>query len=302
MADLYTKGREGTAMSFGQQSTGRRGRGTLAAVIAGAMALLVCAFMWLSAGEAQAYTGINEFSTVQSDTQAGGHPDIEIHANFDNRIIKNGEQLPPVTGGCGCDDPEIIDIQLPTGFIGDPHAVPRCTLALFSEQSCAPESQVGVLNVGLFGGYTPIYNMEPHENEAGLLGFNIPIVGAPSFIVLHARTDSDYGLNATNGGIYHLLPINELNLYMWGVPSLPSHDQFRFPIEKQQCLQVNYPDPCYPPVSSNSPATPFLENPTTCETDLTAHLAIHYYDGTNVVAGLRRRKPPAAISSASTRA
>jgi hypothetical protein len=284
MADLSTYGREAMAMGFGQQRACHRRRGRLALLIAGLSALFICAFMWLSTGEAQAYKGINEFSTVQSDTQAGGHPDFEIHAKFDNRVIKNGENLPPLPGGCGCDDPEIIDIQFPTGFIGDPHAVPKCTLALFSQQACAPESQVGVLNVGLFGGYTPIYNMEPHQNEAGLLGFNIPIVGAPSFIVLHARTDSDYGLNATNGGIYHLLPISELNIYMWGVPSLPSHDQFRFPIEKQQCLQVNYPDPCYPPVSSNSPPTPFLESPTTCETDLTARLAIHYYDGSDVAA------------------
>ena len=254
-----------------------------AILIAATAALLLCALMWLSAGDAQAYKGINAFSTVQSDTQAGGHPDFEVHAKFDNRVIKNGEFLPPLVGGCGCDDPEIIDIQFPTGFIGDPHAVPKCTLALFSQQACAPESQVGVLNVGLFGGYTPIYNMEPHENEAGLLGFNIPIVLAPSFIVLHARTDSDYGLNATNGGIYHLLPISELNIYMWGVPALPSHDKFRFPIEKQQCLQIDYPNPCYPPVTSNSPTTPFLENPTTCDTDLTARLAIHYYDNSDVV-------------------
>ena len=138
-----------------------------AILIAAAAAFFLCALMWLSAGDAQAYKGINAFSTVQSDTQAGGHPDFEVHAKFDNRVIKNGEFLPPLLGGCGCDDPEIIDIQFPTGFIGDPHAVPKCTLALFSQQACAPESQVGVLNVGLFGGYTPIYNMEPHENEAG---------------------------------------------------------------------------------------------------------------------------------------
>ena len=154
-------------------SRGRTGRSP-AVLIAGAAALFLFALMWLSAGDAQAYKGINAFSTVQSDTQAGGHPDIEVHAKFDNRVIKNGEFLPPLIGGCGCDDPEIIDIQFPTGFIGDPHAVPKCTLALFSQQACAPESQVGVLNVGLFGGYTPIYNMEPHENEAGLLGFQHP--------------------------------------------------------------------------------------------------------------------------------
>ena len=71
---------------------------------------------------------------------------------------------------------------------------------------------------------------------------------------------------------------------MWGVPALPSHDKFRFPIEKQQCLQIDYPNPCYPPVTSNSPTTPFLENPTTCDTDLTARLAIHYYDNSDVVA------------------
>lgn len=281
MADLTTNGTEGTAMSFGEQMAAGEARTRRWMLVASAaVAALACAFLWLSAGEARGYTGINSFSTAQSDTQAGGHPDLEIHATFDNRVNKNGEFVTPLPGGCGCDDAKTIDIRFPTGFIGNPHAVPRCTLALFAAQSCAPESQVGVLGVGLFGGYTPIYNMEPHENEPGLLGFNVPILGAPSFIVLHARTGSDYGLDSTNTDIYHLLPINELHIWMWGVPSLPAHDKFRFPILQQQCIQVNYPDPCYPPVSSNSPPTPFLENPTTCGTDLTANLEIHYYDGT----------------------
>ena len=221
-------GRDGESSGSRWQQGGRTWSGRwLAALFLSALHVLLA-----RPGSTGPTQGSTTSAPSQSDTQAGGHPDIEIHAKFDNRVIQNGEFVTPVPGGCGCDDPETIDIQFPTGFIGNPHAVPKCTLALFSQQACARESQVGVLDVGLFGGYTPIYNMEPHENEAGLLGFNIPIVLAPSFIVLHGRTDSDYGLNATNGGIYHLLPISEFNVCMWGVPSLPAHDKFRFPIAK----------------------------------------------------------------------
>jgi hypothetical protein len=249
-------------------------------IVASGVLALALLLTLLGPGEAKAYTGINTFSTIPSDTQAGGHPDVEIHANFDNRVVKEGEFEAPEPGGCGCDDAETIDVHFPTGFIGNPHAVPRCTLTLFSAEECAPESQVGVMSLGGLFGQVPIYNMEPHENEPGLLGFNVPLLGAPSFIVLHGRTDSDYGLNATNSGIFHLLPINQVDIYMWGVPALPANDIHRFPIKQQSCLQKEYPEPCYPPVPSNSAPAPFLQNPTTCDTPLTAGLDIRYYDGT----------------------
>ena len=41
----------------------------------------------------------------------------------------------------------------------------------------------------------PVYNLEPHPGQAGLLGFYLPLVNTPAFIVLSARTGGDFGLN-----------------------------------------------------------------------------------------------------------
>ena len=181
----------------------------------------------------------------------------------------------PLPGGCECDDRETIDIHFPTGFIGNPHAVPSCTLALFALQSCAPESQVGVLATSaLFGGYTPIYNMEPAPRRAGPARVQRPGPRRPVFIVLHARTDSDYGLDATTRR--HLPPARRSTSSTSGCgacPSLPVHDNDPVPVGSSSgACRRHYPEPCYPPVTSNSPPTPFLQNPTTCGMPLTASL------------------------------
>ena len=151
---------------------------------------------------------IRSFTTTPSTTQAGGHPDLEIHSNFDNHLFIDGELIEdPPPGTCNCADAKVITTHLPTGFIGNPHAVPACTLSDFGLQQCAPESQVGIFDLGEFLGYVPIYNLEPHPDEAGLIGFADPLAKSASFISIEARTDSDYGLDARSSPIFHLIPI-----------------------------------------------------------------------------------------------
>ena len=124
----------------------------------------------------------------------------------------------------------------PTGFVGNPHAIPTCNLVELGLQECPVESQVGVVQViietFLFGPLplqSALYNVEPHPNEPGLVAFTIPLVKGPQFISIAGRTESDYGLQATVSNIFHPTPLLIADTYLWGVPADPIHDIHRFP-------------------------------------------------------------------------
>ncbi len=279
----------------------RRGFAGLAAVAACAGALA------LAAG-AQASTPIETFTAIPSTTQAGGHPDLEVQFSLKNRVVQESHSA------CNCEDARNITAHLPTGFIGAPHATPQCTLAEFSANQCAIDSQVGIAEVvatnalpGNAGFLSIIYNLVPPPGEAGLLGFKLFFLNTPVYTVLSGRTGSDYGLDVTTRSVYHgESPLQSLRQVLWGVPAAPSHDLLRFDPE----LNTNSPGatsyiaalcdangalsnanpnsvvkPCYynymtlPPVRSNSPENPFQDNPTTCGAPLTATLEVLSYDG-----------------------
>lgn len=226
---------------------------------------------------------ITSFTATPSSTQAGGHPDFEIRTKLNNRAFENSElHTHPHT--CNCQDARETVLHFPTGVIGDPAAVPTCTLAELSTVSCPIDSQIGLANPAINGesfGFTPLYNVIPHADEAGLIGFVVPQpIGSASFISLHPRTGSDYGLDATNAGIVHVFPFTALDLYIWGVPADPSHDALRRPFHPiNNCLQETFENPCYPPVHSNAALRPYLENPTSCGVPLQVSTDILGYDG-----------------------
>jgi hypothetical protein len=227
----------------------------------------------IGADSADAEMRVDEFTTEVSTSQAGGHPDIDVTYKFTDRTGSFED--------CECEDVKIFDTHFPTGFIGNPHAVTRCPLDSFALFKCPPSSQIGMVDV-LGGIQAPMYNLVPHLDEPGLTGFNIPIVNAPAFVVLHARTGSDYGLDATGSAVYHLLPLNELRVHMWGVPADPIHDANRWPPEVTNCFTTpnGYPEPCYGPQPANLAPKPFLTNPTACGFPLMATVDAFYYEGT----------------------
>ena len=162
---------------------------------------------------------------------------------------------------CNCEDARVLDTHFPTGFIGDPHAIAQCSLVQFTLAKCPVDSQVGVLDLqnGFFR--TPIFNMIPHPDEPGLVGFPVPASQTAAFVVLHGRTGGDYGLDATSGPIYHLLPFNDVGVHLWGVPADHSHDVNRFSPEQILGVQCEpYPGGCFEPFASVSP------RPRTCRT------------------------------------
>jgi len=171
---------------FASFRTGLRLRPALAGLMLAIAVALACA------SQAEALVEVHDFHITRSTAQAGGHPDLTISFRTDNW------DSPPTGDPCQCHDPKNIHIELPAGVIGNPHATPQCTAAQFIRKQCPPDTQIGnlVVIVDLGGTIFPLelrtYNLIPKENQAGLLGAQLPLFEAPIYTVLSARTGSDY--------------------------------------------------------------------------------------------------------------
>ena len=213
---------------------------------------------------------IRSFVAGPNDVQAGGHPDLGIS------YAGETASEPDLERNCQCNEPKSIDIDLPTGFIGNPHATPQCVAADFVRDVCPADAQVGVISVSVkaFGFYLtlpnePVYNMVPTPSQAGLIAFKLlpGFFGIPFYTVFEARTGSDYGLSADTE-LTHFAEPQSFNLTLWGVPADPSHDALRVFSNENPTT----------PTPSNSPLTPFLQNPTTCSGTLSTTVTVEGYD------------------------
>jgi hypothetical protein len=267
-----------------------------------AAAITVFGALWMLPAIAQANSPIVSFTALPSTTQAGGHPDLEVQFSVENRFTQNSKSA------CDCEDVKDAITHLPAGFVGNPAVLPHCSIADFSTDACPIDSQVGIVNITPDGGggpfNSPVYNLTPPPNQAGLLGFKIILFDSPQFEVVSARTDGDYGLDVGATSIFHGgFPLRAFQQVIWGVPADPSHDYWRENEAEREigpaygaefCDANGNPstaDPntvvqgCYPPGQppgnpSNSPLTPFLQNPTTCGlSSLSSSLDVLSYDG-----------------------
>jgi hypothetical protein len=265
----------------------RRGAGRLL-LIAAALLISMAA---MTAGSAQAFKEyLHPFYMLPyvgspSSTQAGGHPNIYTKFTVENHDEAEAHGEPEA---CSCGDAENVVNRLPAGVIGDPTNIPHCTLFNFSDgDNCSADTQVGVAIPGImfntanqFGPGVvyeinlPVYNLEPHPGEAGLLGFYLPLVNSPAFIVLSARTGSDFGLNATFAGIEHIIPADGFTLELWGVPAESKYDSERCTSRTGGFFGVGE---CATTGPSNAELKPFLDSPTTCEGPLSSSIEVLYY-------------------------
>jgi hypothetical protein len=215
---------------------------------------------------------IKEYAAFPSSTDAGSHPDITVRFKVSTRIT----DLTP--GGCNCNDIRDARVETPAGFIGNPHATPRCSLAKFAFDICPVDSQVGVaapaIEINDDSGEapvpTPLYNLEPQPGQAGLLGFKAYVFDFPIYTVISARTGGDYGLNAEVKGIGQFFTLSGFEQVMWGVPASPAHDAERYK------HGGSFPE--VGPTSSNSPEEPFLSSPTSCVGPLSSNFTTTSYD------------------------
>jgi hypothetical protein len=282
------------------------------------------AFLSVASGPAaSASVKILSFAAQPSTAQAGAHPDFSVQFSLSTRQT----DLDP----CDCKDAQDITAHLPTGLIGNPHATPQCNIAQFASDHCSVDSQVGIV-VASFAEiqgadphhgsvfFAPLFNLVPPPSEPGLLGFKSGAFDTPTFEVVSARTNSDYGLDVQTPSIEHFAPLDAFRQLTWGVPADPIHDYLRFgfgqppqlalgvlgihydPLcDKEGNLSTEDPNTVFQlcpinalpprpvgvepggpggPVSSESPTTPFLQNPTTCgESSLATSLEVLSYDG-----------------------
>jgi hypothetical protein len=218
--------------------------------------------------EEEEHGEIESFATTTSTTQAGGHPNVRLEMKFKEYGF-----------GEGTHDPRQITTHLPAGMIGNPHAIPICSLVAFSAEECPPSSQVGIAGVYAFFGlfFAPLYNLETKPGQAGLLGFDFQESGTVQFIEVSSRTNSDYGLDSISTPIYHAFGLKELILELWGVPAEPVHDAMRAkPPVVEDCK--NDHECAFGGASAGVAPQPFMSNPTTCGAPLEASIDVEFYD------------------------
>ena len=142
--------------------------------------------------------------------------------------------------------------------------------------------------VDIFGDPKPVFNLVPHPNQAGLIGFIEPLLNsAPVFTEVESRTESDYGLEFTVDSINHLLGgVTVIEQVFWGVPADPANDPLRLGPVGCTLGGLNGRPPCEGGAQSNAPLKPFINAPTVCGLELTTEAFVVSYDrGTDRATG-----------------
>jgi hypothetical protein len=203
-------------------------------------------------------------------TQAGSHP-YEMVTNITFGTFASG----PNQGQPKQNVKDVV-VNLPPGLVGNPNAVPRCSVGDLDAVRCSPDSQVGVLSLSTdaagdpaLGSPYPLYNMVPPAGEPAEFGADVALVD--SFLDVTVRTGTatpsskaepgDYGLTTTSANISAASPIASIVVTLWGTPADPGHDNVR------ECAGFTTPCP------STAPLTPLLTLPTTCAQSLTTTVA-----------------------------
>jgi hypothetical protein len=187
------------------------------------------------------------------DTQAGSHPyEATFIVNFNSYIKGNSFGEAQASAGGQVRN---ITFDLPPGFIGNPYAVPRCTLAQFSKVQCPPASQVGIVAVEALGenflneatngnSDAPVYNLVPPAGEPAEFGFDF--LSNPTYVGSEIRSGSNYAIASQVNNVPQRNVLGSI-LTLWGEPGSPSHDKWH------EGTGVSVPE------------KPFLTLPTSCE-------------------------------------
>jgi hypothetical protein len=206
-------------------------------------------------------------------TQAGGHPwALTTTVEFAGEELENQEKehLTVPTR-----DPRDIVIDLPPGLLGDPMAVPRCSLStLASSKRCPASTQVGVYRIRWFGGKEalyPIVNMVPEAGQSAEFALENEIKLVPILTAHLVHTAQGYGFTAVSNKIPEV-ELMSIETTFWGVPADPSHDAMRGLFCSTVNTNPNGHEPLRcnnsPGLDGNEPAgvtpMPFLTMPTDC--------------------------------------
>jgi len=176
----------------------------------------------------------------QPDALAGSHPFQMTTTLAFNDVLGVGGAFP---AGLAKD----LRFRWPAGLVGNPTAVPRCTLQQFltppppgsnGGNECPVESAVGVS----IATYNPVgsageggeaqsrvltetealYNLEPSPGEPARFGFSTPVGSV--FIDPLVRSGEDYGITVEVHNITQVPGFLRAQTTVWGVPGDQRHD------------------------------------------------------------------------------
>ncbi len=210
-----------------------------------------------------------ETSTGGLETQAGAHP-FQLTTTFDlNEVFERR----PV--GAAKD----LHFKLPPGLIGNPTAVPRCTLNQFLagvKPQCPAQSVVGVArstvdlpHAGVQNRIpfaAALFNLEPAAGEPARFGFIVEQV--PVLLNTKVRSGGDYGVTVSVTNITQEVAFLSSEVTFWGVPGDRAHDNVR----GEDCLEallfvsLGFEGPGSPKCHflEAAEAPPLLSLPTSC--------------------------------------
>lgn len=176
-------------------------------------------------------------------TQAGGHPwGLTAAGEFETEPTSYGRTL-------GSRDVKDVITDLPAGLLGDPMAVPRCSLTFVTGSAgggCPADTQLGVFRVKIGVGEVvgPIVNVVPEAGQSAEFALEgaAEKVGIPLLTAHLVRTTEGYSFAVDSNSIPNI-DLQAFELTFWGVPADSSHNAMRGKI----CLAPN----------SNGPNEPF---------------------------------------------
>jgi hypothetical protein len=197
------------------------------------VALLGAFFSCVSGASASAGFGISSYSIEFVDTtgnpvtQAGAHPDMVTTLGFNTTPAPEDPTRLDMNGQV-----KDIEVDLPTGFYGNPSGMPSCKLAdvVATNGFCNPAAQVGTLYYAIAaGGATvrlnyPVYNMESPDDQTAELA--VVATSIPAKLVITNRPEGK-GLRARFSSLNQGLSLQDTKLVLWGVPADPAHDSLR---------------------------------------------------------------------------
>jgi hypothetical protein len=159
-------------------------------------------------------------------------------------------------------------VSLPTGMVGNPQAVPRCSGADFDGDfpRCPLNTVIGVAHVQIAGLATPVnvpvFNLTPRPGVPATVGFSL--FNENSFQEASLRS-SDYGVDVSDISVPTEKLLVSVTETIWGVPAEAGHDAER----GQAALEGTGP-----PVASGLVPKPFLALPTSCTGPLKTTVSI----------------------------
>ncbi|HMH58814.1 MAG TPA: hypothetical protein VK537_06510, partial [Galbitalea sp.] len=220
---------------------------------------------------------LNEDGSVA--TQAGSHPfQYTTTFSLNEELLGRGEPVFRQEGPAPPALPKEVRFNLPPGVVGNPTAIPQCTIHQFqtidpstSLTECPADTAIGVAAVDLsnalaadrklgrqpFRLTVPLYNLTPSVGEPARFGFLIPASvtsEVPVILDTAVRTGGDYGVVVSAHNISQNVSFLGSQVSFWGVPGDPRHDSARgVCVFFADCAE-----------SAHSPQTPLLTLPTSC--------------------------------------